>query len=80
MQCIARTIKDFEKALHAIFPFLPFHSIPSPSFALSAPSIFPLSPNDLAKGPHLEAHSGRMAIQKRPFHRLILAGRHSTSG
>ena len=64
---IARSIKTFEKGLHAIFPS-PFS--PLVPFALSAqfvPSIFSLGPTDLAKEPHLEAHSARMRTSKSPF-------------
>jgi len=77
---IAQTIKDFEKALHAIFPrpFLP--SISSTLSAQSIPSIFPPGPNDLAKRPHLEAHSGRMTTSKRPFCKAIRAERSPIAG
>ena len=61
---IAQTIKSFEKALHEIFP-QPF---PMPAIlvlsAQLAPSIFSLGPNDLAKEPHSEAHSGRTTPRK----------------
>ena len=63
---IARSIKTFEKGLHAIFPS-PFS--PLVPFALSAlfvPSIFSLGPNDLAKEPHLEAHSAPSAMSFGP--------------
>ena len=60
MQCIARTIKDFEKALHAIFPSPFVMPVISLLFASSAPSISPLGPTDFAKGPQAEARSARM--------------------
>ena len=72
---IAQTIKDFEKALHAFFPHLSSQSISSALSTQSVPSIFPPSPNDLAKRPHLEAHSGRMTTSKRPFCKAIRAER-----
>ena len=76
---IARTIKSFEKALHIFspHPFLP--PIPSALSTLSAPSIFSFGQNDIAKGPHLEAHSGRTRTSKSPFCKAIWAGRPPTA-
>ena len=77
---IARTIKSFEKALH-IFPPHPFlPPIPSALSTLSAPSIFSFGQNDIAKGPHLEAHSGRTTISKSPFCKANLSRKASLRG
>mgnify|MGYP003155841594 CR=1 FL=1 len=72
---IAQTIKSFEKALHEIFP-QPF-STPAILVlsALLAPSIFSLGPNDLAKEPHSEAHSGRTTTSKSPFSKATWPGK-----
>ena len=77
---IARTIKSFEKALHIFspHPFLP--PIPSALSTLSAPSIFSFGQNDIAKGPHLEAHSGRTTISKSPFCKAKLSRKASFRG
>ena len=77
---IARTIKSFEKALHIFspHPFLP--PILSALSTLSAPSIFSFGQNDIAKGPHLEAHSGRTTISKSPFCKANLSRKASFSG
>lgn len=70
---IAQTIKSLEKGLHAFFPH-PFPIlIQSASSALSAPSNFPPSPNEFAKRPHLEAHSGWTRSSKRPFYKVVWA-------
>ena len=65
-RAIVRTIKDFEKGLHAVFPCPFSRPISFLSFAQSASSIFSLGPNDIAKWPHLEAHSAPSAMSFGP--------------
>ena len=77
---IAQTIKEFEKGLHTIFPHSSFCLISFVPLASSGLSISPLGPNDLAKRPHLKAHSGRTRTSKSPFCKAIWAGRPPTAG
>ena len=63
---IARSIKTFEKGLHAIFPCSSSPPKIPASFVPSGSSIFSLGPTDIAKEPHLEAHPGRVRSSSGP--------------